>query len=222
MNKFIAIVFAAVCALSLPVLVQASGGHDLKLEHFQENLHDKESLQRGAQLFVNYCSGCHSAKYLRYERMATDLGMPVAAVQENLNFLTDKAGSQIQRAMLAEDGKTWFGNTPPDLTLETRLRSPSWVYSYLLGFYDDAKRPWGVNNHVFKDVGMPNVLESLEQELGEDDFKAAVGDLTNFMTYMSEPSRVEREGLYPWVLLWLFLMLIPVWLLNKEYWKDVH
>jgi ubiquinol-cytochrome c reductase cytochrome c1 subunit len=107
------------------------------------------------------------------------------------------------------------------LSLETRLRSPDWVYTYLLNFYPDDKRPWGVNNRVFKDVAMPHVLTNMEQELGPEGYEEAVGDLVNFMTYMAEPSRTERESLGWWVLAFLAILFVPVYLLNKEYWKDV-
>ena len=105
--------------------------------------------------------------------------------------------------------------------METRLRSPDWVYSYLLSFYPDDARPYGVNNKVFKDVAMPHVLADLEQDLKPEEFKQSVGDLVNFMAYMADPVKVERERIGVWVLFFLFVLLIPVWFLNKEYWKDV-
>lgn len=185
------------------------------------NPQDKVSLQNGAKLFISYCSGCHSAKYLRYERMANDLKIDPKLVQQYMMFTSDKIGDSIDSKVSKKDQAKWFGNAPPDLSLETRLRSPDWVYSYLLAFYPDDKRPWGVNNHVFKDVAMPHVLAPLEAELGPDDFKMAVGDLVNFMDYMSEPSRADRQSLGVWVLVFLGILLIPVWFLNKEYWKDV-
>jgi ubiquinol-cytochrome c reductase cytochrome c1 subunit len=117
--------------------------------------------------------------------------------------------------------KKWFGNAPPDLTLETRLRSPDWVYSYLLSFYPDDKRPWGVNNTVFKDVAMPHVLFSMQQELGDEEFEGRVHDLVNFMNYMAEPIQHDRKIYGIFVILFLLVLLVPVYLLNKEYWKDV-
>jgi ubiquinol-cytochrome c reductase cytochrome c1 subunit len=178
-------------------------------------------LQNGAKLFISYCTGCHSAKYLRYERMAQDLDIDPKLVAEYMMFTTDKIGDAIDAKFNQKDQAKWFGNAPPDLSLETRLRSPDWVYTYLLNFYPDAKRPWGVNNRVFKDVAMPHVLGDLEQELGPEGYEEAVGDLTNFMHYMAEPIRNERERLGIFVLLFLALLFVPVYLLNKEYWKDV-
>mgnify|MGYP000479274564 FL=1 len=185
------------------------------------DLRNKESLQHGAQLFLSYCSGCHSAKYLRYERMSQDLAIDPRLVEKYMMFTSDKIGDPIDPKVNQKDQAKWFGNAPPDLSLETRFRSPDWVYTYLLNFYPDDKRPWGVNNRVFKDVGMPHVLDPLEQELGPEEFEAAVGDLVNFMTYMSEPSRLTRESMGIWVLLFLALLMVPVYLLNKEFWKDV-
>lgn len=185
------------------------------------DLRNKESLQHGAQLFLSYCSGCHSAKYLRYERMSQDLGIDPKLVTKYMMFASDKIGDPIDAKVNQKEQAKWFGNAPPDLSLETRFRSPDWVYTYLLNFYPDDKRPWGVNNRVFKDVGMPHVLDPLEQELGPEEFEVAVGDLVNFMTYMSEPSRLTRESMGVWVLLFLALLMVPVYLLNKEFWKDV-
>lgn len=207
-----------------PAAALASGGGCGELAHCEKapvNLHDKASLQHGAQLFLSYCAGCHSAKYMRYERMAEDLEIDPKLVEKYMMFTSDKIGDPIDAKVPPKDQAKWFGNTPPDLSLETRFRSPDWVYSYLLNFYPDDKRPWGVNNRVFKDVAMPHVLDPLEQELGPEKYEQAVGDLVNFMTYMAEPIRATRERMGLWVLLFLGLLLIPVWLLNKEFWKDV-
>lgn len=182
---------------------------------------DKASLQRGAAVFMSYCVGCHSAKYMRYERMATDLAIPNELVQKYMMFTTNKIGDHIDAQINPKMQAKWFGNPAPDLTMETRLRSPDWVYSYLLSFYQDDKRPWGVNNIVFKDVAMPHVLYSMEQELGDEEYVARVGDLVNFMTYMAEPIQHDRKVYGFFVILFLLILLIPVYLLNKEYWKDV-
>ena len=208
-----------------PALALAGGGGACgtlpKCEKAPVDLHNKESLQNGAKIFISYCLGCHSAKYLRYERMAQDLEIDPKLVEQYMMFTTEKIGDGMDTKVNKKDQAKWFGNAPPDLSLETRLQSPDWVYTYLLNFYPDDKRPWGVNNRVFKDVAMPHVLDSLEQDLGPDDYKVAVGDLVNFMTYMAEPIRTERERLGIWVLLFLAIMFVPVYLLNKEYWKDV-
>lgn len=208
-----------------PVAALASGGGGCgelhECEHAPVNLHDKASLQHGAQLFLSYCSGCHSAKYLRYERMSQDLEIDPKLVEKYMMFTTDKIGDPIDPKVSQKDQAKWFGNAPPDLSLETRFRSPDWVYTYLLNFYPDDKRPWGVNNRVFKDVGMPHVLDPLEQELGPEAYEEAVGDLVNFMTYMAEPIRATRERMGFWVLLFLGILFIPVYLLNKEFWKDI-
>ncbi len=153
--------FIVLSLLLSATLVVANEGVE-HLDHMQPNLHDKASLQNGVKLFTNYCLGCHSLKYARYERIATDLGIPVEVYEKNLIFSKDKVGSLITIAMKPDQSKTWFGKTPPDLTLEGRLRGSDWLYSYLRGFYKDPSRPWGVNNVVFKDVGMPHVLADLQ------------------------------------------------------------
>lgn len=217
--------FALVLFALSPLVANASGGGacgDLKhCLHAPVNSQDTVSLQNGAKLFLSYCAGCHSAKYIRYERMANDLRIDPKLVEEYMMFAGDKIGDPIDPKTPAKDQAKWFGAPPPDLSLETRLRSPDWVYSYLLSFYPDASRPYGVNNKVFKDVAMPHVLADLEAELKPEDYKQAVGDLVNFMSYMGDPVKNERENLGVWVLFFLFVLLIPVWFLNKEYWKDI-
>lgn len=204
-----------------PLAVQAAEHGGPELLHAPVNVQDKVSLQNGAKLYVSYCLGCHTAKYMRYERIASDLQIEPTLVQEYLMFTGDKLGEQMNTRTDPKDQAKWFGAPPPDLTLETRLRSPDWVYSYLLGFYPDDKRPFGVNNHVFPDVAMPHVLADMEKEQTPEAFKQSVGDLVNFMAYMAEPIKAERERLGVFVLIFFGILMIPVWFLNKEYWKDV-
>lgn len=132
---------------------------------------DYPSLQRGAKYFVNYCSGCHSLSYTRYDRLARGVGIKdyqgivyESLVQDNLMFNTKKLASPVLRSMTEADSAKWFGVSPPDLTLVTRYRSADWVYTYLKSFYIDKKRPLGVNNLVFKDTAMPHVLANLQGE----------------------------------------------------------
>jgi ubiquinol-cytochrome c reductase cytochrome c1 subunit len=219
MNKFISVLVL----LCLPVFAQAAGvGHNEYLVPAPINMDDKVSLQRGMQLFMNNCIGCHSAQYMRYERAATDLGIPAEIMKENLMFTTDKIGATINSAIPRDLAKKWFGTVPPDLTLVARIRGADWVYSYLTNFYEDDSRPWGVNNHIFPDVGMPHVLSNMQQELGEEKFDTAMADLTNYMVYMAEPIRAERERIGVYVLIFLAILFIPVYFLNREYWKDIH
>ena len=211
---------------------------------------DKASLQRGAKLFMNYCLGCHQAQFQRYERTFNDLGIPVEAGLENLVFTKDtKVGDHIKNSMAKDDAAKWFGAAPPDLTLEARLRGADWIYSYLKSFYVDPSRPFGVNNTVFKDVGMPHVLQELQGiphkvyetklidgeeqqvfvgiqtdgsgELSEDEYDRAVLDITNFMVYIGEPMILERESIGRWALLWCVIFFVFAVLLKKEYWRDI-
>jgi ubiquinol-cytochrome c reductase cytochrome b subunit len=127
-------------------------------DHMEPDLKDKESLQRGAKYFANYCMGCHSVKYSRYERVADDLDIPHNLMEQNLIFGDQRIGQLMDIAMKPQQAKVWFGVVPPDLTLVARSRSPEWIYTYLRNFYKDETRPWGVNNRVFPNVGMPHVL----------------------------------------------------------------
>ncbi len=219
MNKLICLIVV----LCMPVLaLAAGGGHNEHIVSAPINVDDKVSLQRGAQIFVNNCMGCHSAEYMRYERVSEDLEIPAEIMQKNLMFTTDRIGEVMHSAIPRDLAKKWFGTIPPDLTLVARVRGADWVYSYLTSFYPDESRPWKVNNHVFPDVGMPNVLEQMEAELGEKAFKSSMADLTNYMVYMAEPIRADRERIGVYVLIFLAILFIPVYFLNREYWKDVH
>jgi ubiquinol-cytochrome c reductase cytochrome c1 subunit len=147
-------------SLLLPIAAFASSGLDLQAAN--NNLHDKKSLQRGAKLFVNYCMGCHSLQYMRYQRMGEDIGIPKEVLEKNFMFNTDKVGELMTISMKKADAEKWFGVAPPDLSVIARARGVDWLYTYLLSFYLDNKRPVGINNLVFKDVGMPHVLWELQ------------------------------------------------------------
>jgi len=190
---------------------------------------DLASLQRGAHTYMNYCAGCHSLKYVRYNTMAQDIGIVNsqgqildALVKQTLLFTGDKLTATIETAMPADLAANWFGKAPPDLSLVARSRGNDWLYNYLRGFYPDPKRPWGVNNYVFPDVAMPDVLEHLQQTLSVAAYNTAMADLVNFLDYIAEPHKLERERLGVWVLIFLGIFLIFTVLLKKEYWKDVH
>lgn len=236
-----------VLALLVPFSGFAAGGGEYPLDKAPIDLHDKASLQRGAKLFMNYCSGCHSTQYQRYQRVADDLEIPYELMQQHLMFVEGhKIGDLMENSMAEKDAAKWFGAAPPDLTLVARVRGADWIYTYLRTFYADPKRPWGVNNLVFKDVGMPHVLQELQGvptlvevqgadghshqqietdgsgELSEDEYNQAVTDLVNFLVYAAEPMQVERKQLGLWVMLFLALFFVLAYLLKKEYWRDVH
>lgn len=156
-KQFLALIFAA-----LPALAMASGGLEYPNDHVDIDLSDKAALQDGARTFANYCMGCHSAKFQRYERVAKDLGIPEQVMLDNLVFTGAKIGDHMKIGMKPADAKVWFGAAPPDLTLVARVRGADWLYTYLRTFYEDPARPWGVNNKAFPNVGMPNVLVGLQ------------------------------------------------------------
>jgi len=158
MIKLVATLFFIISVNS----VLAAVGPAAPIDDIDTDIRDQESMQRGMALFTNYCFGCHSLEYSRYERSANDLGIPKEIFEENLLEGDAKIGQLMTTSMDKDQAKAWFGNPPPDLTLVARLRGPDWLYSYLRGFYADPSRPYGVNNVVFKDVGMPHVLADLQ------------------------------------------------------------
>lgn len=237
--------FAGGLLLSFSALA-AGGGN---LQHAGTDLGDRASLQRGAQLFMNYCAGCHSLKYLRYSRVAEDLGLSEEEVMTNLNLTGAAFGEHIISSMPAEQASKWFGQVPPDLTLVSRVRGSDWVYTYLKSFYLDDTRPLGWNNTLFPNASMPNpfwkqqglqhaVFAEQDPATGEAaverleisspgtqspaEFDQTIRDLTAFLEYAGEPAVLKREGIGVWVLLFLSFLTLLAWLMKNEYWKDVH
>ena len=224
------------------------------------DIRDSASLQKGAQTYMNYCMGCHSLKYARYNRVAEDLGIPQDLMRDNLIFdPAVKAGALMNNAMDVERAKVWFGAAPPDLTLVARSRSPNWLYTYLRTFYEDRSRPYGVNNRVYENVGMPHVLLDLqglkacvetvvdtrleplsgtamaehhdacgtmetvsEGRLSTEEYEQTIYDLVNFLAYIAEPIKADRQRIGVYVLLFIAVFYVFATLLNREYWKDVH
>ncbi|GGE91723.1 MULTISPECIES: cytochrome c1 [Pseudoalteromonas] len=233
----------------LPSLTMAAGP-SVPLMDANIDLKDNASLQRGAKLFMNYCLGCHQMQYQRYERTFRDIGIPTEIGQEQLIFDGSKVGSHIKNAIDKDDAAKWFGAAPPDLTLVARVRGTDWIYTYLKSFYKDESRPFGVNNVVFPSVGMPHVLQELQGlptpiteeveehghtvtkvvgtetdgsgEMSDDEYDRAARDLTNFLAYVGEPSRLESEAIGIKVIGFLVILFILAFMLKKEYWRDVH
>ena len=233
----------------LPSLTMAAGP-SVPLMDANIDLKDNASLQRGAKLFMNYCLGCHQMQYQRYERTFREIGIPTGIGQEQLIFDGSKVGSHIKNAIDKDDAAKWFGAAPPDLTLVARVRGTDWIYTYLKSFYKDESRPFGVNNVVFPSVGMPHVLQELQGlptpiteeveehghtvtkvvgtetdgsgEMSVDEYDQAARDLTNFLAYVGEPSRLESEALGLKVIGFLVILFILAFMLKKEYWRDVH
>jgi len=199
--------------------VFASG--DLHLDHANTDISDTASLQNGAKLFMNYCSGCHAISFMRYNRIAKDLNLSDSLMAENLMFAGDKPGETITTAMPKEGAAKWFGVTPPDLSLVARAKGTDWIYTYLRGFYEDDSKVFGVNNKVLENASMPDVLWSLKEGKSEAEFDQDVRDITNFLDYVGEPAKLIRTRLGVWVLLFLGVLLVLTYLLKKEYWKDV-
>ena len=243
----------AAFALALVPLTGMSAGGGAKLEHADIDLSDQAALQRGAKYYMNYCAGCHSLQYARYNRMARDLGLTDDQVKENLIFTGAKVGSNIHTALRPEDGTKWFGTAVPDLTLIARNKrgGADWFYTYMKSFYLDDSRPYGVNNTVFPDVGMPDVLwqqrgtqkavyvESTDAAgnpievfdhfepvepgtMSAEEFDTMVRDLTTFLAYMGEPMKLERQSLGIYVIIFLIIFSVVAYLMKKEYWRDVH
>ncbi len=231
------ILFFLMCFVLVTGVLRLNVGYAAESEIPLDKAHidptDLASLERGAKLFMNYCSGCHSLKYIRYSTMAKDIGIVNAkgqvldqAVKLNLMFVGDKLVDTIQSSMTKEEGVNWFGVAPPDLSLVARLRGVDWLYTYLRSFYPDPKRQWGVNNRLFLDVAMPDVLFNLRTRLllepeGQQKVDRLVLDLVNFLHYAGEPTKAKRQSLGKWVLLFLGVFFVFAYLLKREYWKDV-
>ena len=236
MRKFL------IALLLMPLLTLASEG-EFTLDKAPDRSGNPAALQNGAKLFVDYCLNCHSASYMRYNRLK-DIGLSDKQIEDNRMFTADKVGELMRVAMQRQDAKVMFGTAPPDLTLIARAKAgemgsgPDWLYSYLRGFYRDDTRPTGWNNTVLPNVAMPHVLWEMqgEQVMGEEhelmlekkgkmskeEYDMAVGDLVGFLTYMGEPVAGYRKSLGMLVLVGLVVLFSFAYALKKEYWKDVH
>ena len=221
------------------VLVQlASASEEIHLDKAPIDVSNHESLQRGARTFTNYCLNCHSANYMRYNRLL-EIGLTEQQIKENLIFTGDKVGDPMKVSINKKEAKTWFGVAPPDLSVEVRARGADWIYSYMRGFYRDSTRPTGWNNTVYDKVAMPHVLYELqgEQALNHEthmltlakpgkltvaEYDTLVGDLTNYLAFMSEPAKQQRNHMGWFVLLFLGVLLVLTYKLKKAYWKDIH
>lgn len=239
-----------VLLLSIPMVGMASSG-GTSMKTADVDVSNTASLQRGARNFINYCSGCHSAKYVRFNRLAEDLGLTDAQVQDYLMFAADRPFDTINVAMPADDAKRWFGQTPPDLSLVARARGADWLYNFLLSFYEDDSKATGMNNLVLPGASMPHVLWELqgtqrvvyrtendaagnEHEvfdhfeqasagtLSAEEYDAFVLDIVNFLEYIGEPVQLKRVQLGIWVMFFLLVFFLLAYALKKEYWKDVH
>ncbi len=247
-EKIIGIIVLAALISSSPSI--AAGTDFAQMEPANNVLSDVKSLQRGAGHFVNYCMGCHSAKYVRYNRLADDLQLSERQVTENLMFVGEKLLDTMDIAMDPLDAGRWLGTVPPDLSLIARSRGTDYVFNYLKGFYLDPDRRNGTNNLFLPGASMPHVLWELqglqrpvyealidasggvhkvmvgfeqvtEGLLSPEEFDQFVRDLANFLEYISEPVKLERRKLGVRVLLFLLVFFLLSYLLKQEYWKDI-
>jgi len=248
-KKRIALLAAALVAVCGPAL--ASEAASDVVTPARNDITNMASLQRGARNFVNYCMGCHSARYVRYGRLGKDLGLSEQQVIDNLMFTGERIHDTMKISMRPEDAARWFGTTPPDLSLIARSRGPDYIYSFLRSFYLDPSRPTGVNNRVMPQTAMPDVLWELQglQEAvydGESDaehnvvhkrfkefrsirpgtmtpkeYDDFVRDTVNFLDYIGEPMQLERRSIGFRVLAFLLVFFLFAYFLKKEYWKDV-
>jgi ubiquinol-cytochrome c reductase cytochrome c1 subunit len=163
------LLLSLIAAFGLVTGAQASGGDTIAWDKAPNRVNGLASLQNGAKLFVNYCVSCHSAAFMRYNRLK-DIGLTEQQIKDNLLFTTDKVGDTMKANIDPKSAKEWFGGLPPDLTLMTRSRSGSggtgadYVYTYLRTYYRDGEKATGWDNLAFPSVGMPNVLWELQGE----------------------------------------------------------
>jgi ubiquinol-cytochrome c reductase cytochrome c1 subunit len=239
----------ALAAMLFAAATSAGAAEDAgEMASAQVNVANLASVQRGARLYFNYCSGCHSIKYMSYARLGEDLKLSPDDVLKSFAFTGAKIGDQVVSNMPAGHAQEWFGKAPPDLSLEARAKGPDWIYSYLKSFYTDPSSTVGWNNTVFPNASMPNPLWELQgvqvaqraaAKPGEDaaieklelaqkgtqtpaEFDETARDLATFLTYVGEPAALQRGSLGAWVILFLAGFTFLTWLLKHDYWKDVH
>ena len=237
--------FIAAVAVALLVALPAFGASEFRLEEAGNDVSNIASLQRGARNFVNFCMGCHSAQYVRYNRLAEDLGISDDQMIDNLMFAAEKPQETMTIAMPESDAQRWFGQAPPDLSLVARSRGTDYLYTFLRTFYLEEGSPTGVNNLVLANASMPHVLWELQGEqrlveetdeaghkvqrlelvrpgrMSPEDYDQFVKDLVNFLDYVGEPMQLERIRLGGWVIAFLLVFGLFSYLLKVEIWKDI-
>ena len=247
LKQIAGLILLSACFMTTAAL--ASGG-SAKMASADIDPDNIKSLQRGAANFMNYCSGCHSAQYVRYNTIGKDLDLSEEMLVDNLMFNADKTFDTIQASMPADDAARWYGTAPPDLSLMARAKGVDHVYNFLKGFYVDADSPTGVDNLQTSGSSMPHVLwelqgyqaghftdrqnedgsitttfDGFEQvtpgKLDSEDYDDFVRDTVNFLAYIAEPVRSYREVLGKWVMIYLIFFLIIARMLKKQIWKDV-
>ncbi len=213
----------------------AIGPASIRLERVPVNLHDIASIKRGAKLFATQCMVCHTAKYLRHNKLAQQAGV-------------------LYSKMPIGERKWVYATPPPDLTLIASVRGPRWLYTYLHSFYQDPKSPTGSNNLLMPNTSMPNILQGMQgtQELVNglyeqaskpllvkphwydrlklvksgtmtpEQFNQATIDLVDFLDYASDPHKLQRYHLGYWVLGFLIILAILLFFVYKEFWRDVN
>ena len=220
--------------------VSANAAVKKPLMSANNDIYDIESLQRGARNFMNYCSGCHSAEYIRYDVIGEDLGITQFQLKEYLMFNAQQTFDTINASMTSEDASGWFGQAPPDLSLAARAKGTDYIYTFLKSFYVDNTSPTGVDNVVLAGTSMPNVLWELQGhqkysqnedesklevyipgKMNEEEFNSFLRDTSNFLEYISEPVKVKRQALGVKVLFFLAFFMVLAYFLKKEVWKDI-
>ena len=247
LNRIAHLLVLSACFASAPGFAAGGGAAQASADIDPDNIN---SLQRGAANFMNYCSGCHSAQYVRYTTIGKDLDLSDEMLVENLMFNAEKTFETIQASMPADDAARWYGTAPPDLSLMARAKGADHVYNFLKGFYVAADSPTGVDNLQLPGTSMPHVLwelqgyqaahftdhnnedgsvttmfEGFEQvtagKMDSEDYDEFVRDTVNFLAYIAEPIRSDRRKLGVWVLMFLTFFLILSRMLKKQIWKDV-
>jgi ubiquinol-cytochrome c reductase cytochrome c1 subunit len=248
LKQIVSLLLASAVLVTGPTFASGSGAEMASADIDPDNIN---SLQRGAANFMNYCSGCHSAQYVRYKTIGNDLDLSEEDLINNLMFNAEKTFETIQASMPADDAARWYGTAPPDLSLMARAKGADHVYNFLKGFYLDSESPTGVDNLQLPGTSMPHVLwelqgyqaahftdhnnedgsvtttfEGFEQmtagKMDSEDYDEFVRDTVNFLAYIAEPIRSDRRKLGVWVLMFLAFFLILSRMLKKQIWKDVN
>ena len=243
MNKKNIIIFAILVTISNLSFASAKTSNLIKEYKAINNISNKASLQRGAKYFVNYCSGCHSLKYMRMSTLAKDLDIDEKIFKKNLIFSSKKIGETMTIAMNEVEAEKWFGAAPPDLSLIARSKGADYVFAKLNTYYEDDESLTGYNNLAYPNTSMPNILANLQggQKLildshnkpekftkvssglySEKEYQQLTNDITNFLVYVSEPAKLKRYSMGFWVLMFIFLFTVIAYYTKKEFWKDIH
>ncbi|GAC1341280.1 MAG: cytochrome c1 [Acetobacteraceae bacterium] len=210
---------------------------------------DRASMQRGYQVYKEVCASCHSMKLVYYRDLRaiglSDEQVKAVAAEATISGGTDDSGQPADRPGLPADHfKSPFPNDkaaraanggalPPDQSLIVKAREDGSNYVHaLLNGYKDAPEGVKVPDGQYYNEYFPGHLLAMPPPLRDGQVTYADGteatveqmskDITQFLTWTSNPEMETRKRMGIKVVLFLSLLTGLTYTVKKKIWKDVH